>query len=59
MLHCATQRNRKNIVLWELLAADIRCIAYHAYRVSCVTLGKMKGHEKKCNSKFILYILYI
>ena len=56
MLHCATQRNRKNIVLWELLAADIRCIAYHAYRVSCVTLGKMKGHEKKCNSKFILYI---
>ena len=31
-------------------------IAYHAYRVSCVTLGKMEGHEKKCNSKFILYI---
>ena len=34
-------------------------IAYHAYRVSCVTLGKMKGHEKKCNSKFILYIYNI
>ena len=67
MLNYATQRNRKNIVLWELLAADIQCIesmrimriayhAYHAYRVSCVTLGKMKWHEKKCNSKFILYI---
>ena len=71
MLNYATQRNRKNIVLWELLAADIQCIesmrimriayhayhayrvsrimriAYHAYRVSCVTLGKMKGNEKK------------
>ena len=45
MLNYATQRNRKNIVLWELLAADIQCIesmrimriayhAYHAYRVS-------------------------
>ena len=26
MLHYATQRNRKNIVLWELLAADIQSI---------------------------------
>ena len=30
MLNYATQRNRKNIVLWKLLAADIQCIAYHA-----------------------------
>ena len=34
MLNYSTQRNRKNIVLWKLLAADIQCIAY---RVSCVS----------------------